>query len=36
MANLSELESKLQIGEEKARKVAFGVLDRVRKKLGYR
>lgn len=36
MANLPELESKLQVGEAKARKIAFEVLDRVRKKLGYR
>jgi tryptophanyl-tRNA synthetase len=36
MSNLPELESKLQVGEEKARKVALEVLSRVRKKLGYR
>lgn len=36
MANPDELEKKLQTGEEKARKVAFSVLDRVRKKLGFR
>jgi tryptophanyl-tRNA synthetase len=36
MSNTAELEKKLQQGEAKAREVAFGVLDRVRKKLGYR
>jgi tryptophanyl-tRNA synthetase len=35
MENLSELDDKLKIGAEKARKVAQGVLDRVRMKLGY-
>lgn len=36
MANPGELEKKLQQGEEKAREVAFKVLDRVRRKLGFR
>jgi tryptophanyl-tRNA synthetase len=36
MDNPSELEKKLQTGEAKARDVALGVLDRVRKKVGYR
>jgi tryptophanyl-tRNA synthetase len=34
--NPQELEKKLQQGEAKAREVAFQVLDRVRKKLGFR
>ena len=36
MNNLDELEKKLVQGEEKARTVAFDVLDRVRKKVGFR
>jgi tryptophanyl-tRNA synthetase len=36
MSNPEELERKLQQGEAKAREVAFKVLDRVRKKLGFR
>jgi tryptophanyl-tRNA synthetase len=36
MSNPAELERKLEQGEAKAREVAFKVLDRVRKKLGYR
>jgi tryptophanyl-tRNA synthetase len=36
MANLPELEKQLQLGEAKARQVALKVLDRVRKKLGFR
>jgi tryptophanyl-tRNA synthetase len=36
MSNPDELEKKLQHGEEKARIIAFKVLDRVRKKLGFR
>jgi tryptophanyl-tRNA synthetase len=36
MSNPDELERKLQQGEAKAREVAFKVLDRVRKKLGFR
>ena len=36
MSNLPELESKLKVGEARARETAFKVLDRVRKKLGYR
>lgn len=36
ITNLDELESKLQQGEDKARTIAFGVLDRVRKRIGYR
>jgi tryptophanyl-tRNA synthetase len=36
MSNPTELEAQLKRGEEKARKVAFSVLDRVRKKLGFR
>jgi tryptophanyl-tRNA synthetase len=36
MANPAELEAQLQRGEAKARKVALSVLDRVRKKLGFR
>ena len=35
MANPQELEAKLQLGEAKARQVAFSVLKRVRGKLGY-
>ncbi len=36
MSNPQELESKLQLGEAKARQVALKVLERVRRKLGYR
>jgi tryptophanyl-tRNA synthetase len=36
MNNTEELEKKLEIGEAKARKVALEVLNRVRKKLGFR
>jgi tryptophanyl-tRNA synthetase len=36
MSNIPELEKKLEIGEDKARAIAHGVLDRVRKKLGFR
>lgn len=36
MSNPEELEAQLQLGEAKARKVALSVLDRVRKKLGFR
>jgi tryptophanyl-tRNA synthetase len=36
MSNPDELEKKLQQGEAKAREVAFSVLDRVRRKLGFR
>jgi tryptophanyl-tRNA synthetase len=36
MSNPAELEAQLTRGEAKARKVAFSVLDRVRKKLGFR
>ena len=36
MANTDELEKKLQQGEAKAREIAFKVLDRVRRKLGFR
>ena len=36
MSNPEELEKKLEVGEEKARKVAVEVLSRVRKKLGFR
>lgn len=36
ITNLDELENKLQQGEDKARTIAFGVLDRVRKRIGYR
>jgi tryptophanyl-tRNA synthetase len=36
MNNPDELEKKLEVGEAKARKVAIEVLDRVRKKLGFR
>ena len=36
MNNLNELEKKLEQGEAKARKIAFEVLDRVRKKVGFR
>lgn len=35
MNNISELEKKLRAGAEKARKIARGVLNRVREKLGY-
>jgi tryptophanyl-tRNA synthetase len=36
MSNPQDLEKKLQQGEAKAREVAFKVLDRVRKKVGFR
>jgi tryptophanyl-tRNA synthetase len=36
MSNTDELEKKLEQGEAKARVIAFEVLDRVRKKLGFR
>jgi tryptophanyl-tRNA synthetase len=36
MSNLDQLENKLKQGEDKARVIANKVLDRVRKKLGYR
>lgn len=36
MSNPEELEKKLEIGEDKARVIAFDVLSRVRKKLGFR
>ncbi len=36
MSNTDELEAKLKQGEAKARKIAFEILDRVRKKLGFR
>jgi tryptophanyl-tRNA synthetase len=36
MSNIPELEKKLEIGEGKARVIAHQVLDRVRKKLGFR
>jgi len=36
MANLDELEKKLEVGEAKARIIAHEVLNRVRKKLGFR
>jgi tryptophanyl-tRNA synthetase len=36
MENVGELERKLEEGENKARVIAHGVLDRVRRKLGYR
>jgi tryptophanyl-tRNA synthetase len=36
MSNPDELESKMKLGEAKAREVAFKVLDRVRKTLGFR
>ncbi|HEY3403830.1 MAG TPA: tryptophan--tRNA ligase [Ohtaekwangia sp.] len=36
MNNLGELERKLEQGEAKARVIAFEVLDRVRKKVGFR
>src|SRR5688500_1603281 len=36
MSNIPELEKKLEIGEDKARIIAHQVLDRVRKKLGFR
>ena len=35
MNNLNEIDDALALGAEKARKVADGVLDRVREKLGY-
>jgi tryptophanyl-tRNA synthetase len=35
MANPSEIDAALQIGAEKARQVASGVLKRVRTKVGY-
>jgi tryptophanyl-tRNA synthetase len=35
MNNLNELDEALAIGAEKARKVAAGVLKRVRTKIGY-
>lgn len=35
MSNPSELDKKLEQGEEKARKIAYGVLQRVRTKLGF-
>lgn len=36
MSNLDELEKKLEVGEDKARVIAREVLNRVRKKLGFR
>ena len=36
MSNIPELDKKLEQGEAKARAIAFEVLDRVRKKLGFR
>lgn len=36
MSNPEELEKKLEVGEAKARDIALGVIDRVRKKLGFR
>lgn len=36
MSNVGELDKKLERGEAKAREIAKNVLDRVRKKLGYR
>jgi tryptophanyl-tRNA synthetase len=36
MNNPQELEKKLEQGEEKARVIAHDVLNRVRKKLGFR
>ena len=36
MSNPSELEKKLEQGEAKARQIAYGVLDRVRKTLGFK
>ena len=36
MSNPEELEKKLEIGEDKARVIALEVLNRVRKKLGFR
>jgi tryptophanyl-tRNA synthetase len=36
MSNPEELEKKLEVGESKARKIALDVLNRVRKKLGFR
>ena len=35
MNNLNEIDDALALGAEKARKVADGVLERVREKLGY-
>jgi tryptophanyl-tRNA synthetase len=35
MNNLNEIDKALEIGAEKAKKVANGVLQRVRAKLGY-
>jgi len=35
MNNLNEIDDALALGAEKAKKVADGVLDRVREKLGY-
>ena len=35
MANLNEIDDALAFGAEKARKVADGVLERVRNKVGY-
>ncbi len=36
MGNPAELEKKLEQGESKAREIAFSVLDRVRKRIGFR
>jgi tryptophanyl-tRNA synthetase len=36
MSNPNELEKKLEVGEAKARNIAHEVLNRVRKKLGFR
>ncbi len=36
MSNPEELEKKLEVGEEKARVIALDVINRVRKKLGFR
>jgi tryptophanyl-tRNA synthetase len=36
MSNPEELEKKLEVGEAKARDIALGVINRVRKKLGFR
>jgi tryptophanyl-tRNA synthetase len=35
MSNLNEIDEALNIGASKAQKVAQGVLNRVREKLGY-
>jgi tryptophanyl-tRNA synthetase len=35
MSNPEELEKKLEVGETKARDIARGVINRVRKKLGF-